>query len=199
MPIPVTARQGPTMVQQLDEILSAAHRVPVGDIDQPPNVDPFVYRPVERGRRARSESPGSFSLPLRPATFPLTVPQATYSNERPSRPLGHPRGRRETTSEEDVRPTLNIPQQPPIRTQAPQEPQINRMAQQPLAQEPRRSFPTPRPVIVSPYPIYHYTSTPSISDLQTWVCTMILSNTGFVLGHSFKRSRFVVSSRSRNR
>ena len=29
MPIPVTARQGPTMVQQLDEILSSADQMPV--------------------------------------------------------------------------------------------------------------------------------------------------------------------------
>lgn len=140
---------------------------------------------------------GHLALPLR--TFLSTAPQATYSNEHPSRPLGHPRGRRETTSKEDVDPTLNIPQQPLISAQAPQGPQINRMAQQPPTQGPRRSFPTPMPVVVSPYPIYHYTSTPSISDLQTWVCTMILSNTGLVLGHLFKRSRFVVFSRSRNR
>ena len=47
MPIPVTACQGPTMVQQLDEILSSVDQMPVVGIEQPPNVDPFVYRPVE--------------------------------------------------------------------------------------------------------------------------------------------------------
>jgi hypothetical protein len=52
MPILVTAQQGPTMVQQLDEILSSAHQIPVVGIDQPPNVDPFIYRPVEQGRHA---------------------------------------------------------------------------------------------------------------------------------------------------
>jgi len=37
MPIPVTAQQGPTMVQQLDEILSSAHQIPVG-------IDPHVIK-----------------------------------------------------------------------------------------------------------------------------------------------------------
>ena len=52
MPIPVTACQGPTMVQQYDEILSSVDQMPVVGIEQPPNVDPFVYQPVERGQRA---------------------------------------------------------------------------------------------------------------------------------------------------
>jgi hypothetical protein len=152
MPIPVAARQGPTMVQQLDEILSSAHQIPVVGVDQPPNVDPFVYQPVERGQRARSESPGSFSLPVRPSTVPSMVPPATYSAGRPQRPSRYPHGRRETTFEEDIDPTSQrLPQQPPVRTQAPQEPQIDRAVQQPLQQEQaiRRSFPTPGPVVVS--------------------------------------------------
>ena len=47
MPIPVTAQRGPTMVQQLDKILSSVDQLPVVGVDQPLNVDPFVYRPVE--------------------------------------------------------------------------------------------------------------------------------------------------------
>jgi hypothetical protein len=58
MPILVTAQQGPTMVQQLDEILSSAHQIPAVGINQPPNVDPFIYQPVEQGWHAQSESPG---------------------------------------------------------------------------------------------------------------------------------------------
>jgi hypothetical protein len=50
------------VVQQFDEILSSADHIPDVGIEQPPNVDPFVYRPVEQGQRAQSESPGSFSL-----------------------------------------------------------------------------------------------------------------------------------------
>ena len=46
MPIPVAARQGLTMVQQLHDILSSSHEIPVA-VDQPPNVQPFVYWPVK--------------------------------------------------------------------------------------------------------------------------------------------------------
>ena len=147
MPIPVTARQGPTMVQQLDEILSSADQIPVVGIEQPPNVDPFVYRPVERGQRARSESPGSFSLPHRPVTVPLVVPPATCP-QRPSRPLRM----RETTSEEDIDPvSQRLRQQPPVGTQVPQGAQIDTAVQQPLQQQQgiRHSLPTLGPVIVS--------------------------------------------------
>jgi hypothetical protein len=152
MPIPVTARQGPTMVQQLDEILSSADQIPAVGVEQPPNVDPFVYRPVERGQRARSESPGSFSLPLRPVTVPLVVPRATYSGGRPQRPSRRPLGRRETTYEEAIDPaSQRIQQQPPVGTQIPREPQADTVVQQPLQQRQaiRRSIPTPGPVIVS--------------------------------------------------
>jgi hypothetical protein len=73
------------MVQQLDEILSSADQILVVGVEQPSNVDPFVYHPIERGHRARSESPGSFCLPLRPVTVPLVVPSTTYSGGRPKK------------------------------------------------------------------------------------------------------------------
>ena len=134
------------MVQQLDEILSSAHQIPVVGVDQPPNVDPFVYRPVERGQRPRSESPGSFSLPLRPVTVPLVEPPATYSTGGPQRPSRYRRGR-QTTFEDDIERAQTLPQQPPVSTQVPQGPQTDRVVQQP--QTIRHSFPTPVPVIVS--------------------------------------------------
>jgi hypothetical protein len=102
-PILVTAQQGPTMVQQLNEILSSAHQIPVVGIDQPPNVDLFIYWPVERGRHTQSKSPGSFSLPLRPATVPFVISQATYDIRHPPHP-GCPQARQETTSDEDIGP-----------------------------------------------------------------------------------------------
>ena len=156
MPTPVTARRGPTMVQQLDDILSSAHQIPVVGIDQPPNVEPFVYRPVERGRRARSESPVSFSLPLRPHTVPFVVPQATYSTERPLRPPGPPHGTREATFHEDIGPpSQGLPQEPPVSTQAlpDRHIDIDRMDRQPTQvqqpQIPRHRMPPPEPIIVS--------------------------------------------------
>jgi len=139
MPVPVAARRGPTMVQQLDEILSSAHQMPVVSIDQPPNVDPFTYRPVERGRRVRSESPGSFSLPARPSTYPLP-----YSGVQP---VHRPPIRRGVPSEVG-RTTISLepPPQPPVSTQvqAPQEPERQRPAQ-----PSGHSFPIPAPVMVS--------------------------------------------------
>ena len=176
MPIPVTARQGPTMVQQLDEILSSADRIPVVGVEQPPNVEPFVYRPVERGQRARSESPVSFSLPLRPGTVPLVVPPASYSGGRPHRPSRRPLRRRETTSEEEIYPaSQRLPQQPLVGTQVPQGPQgpqMDPVAQQPLEQQQafRRSIPTPGPVIVSQYSIYHHRIIVNVLLVSLQIC-----------------------------
>ena len=176
MPIPVTARQGPTMVQQLDEILSSADQIPVVGVEQPPNVEPFVYRPVERGQRARSESPVSFSLPLRPGTVPLVVPPATYSGGRPHRSSRRPLRRRETTSEEEIYPaSQRLPQQPLVGTQVPQGPQgpqMDPVAQQPLEQQQafRRSIPTPGPVIVSQYSIYHHRIIVNVLLVSLQIC-----------------------------
>jgi hypothetical protein len=142
MPIPVTARAGQTMVQELDEILSSAHQIPAVDIDQPPNVDPFVYRPVERGRRAWSESPGSINLPPRPPTVPF------YVREHPVR---RPDSRREETSESRTM-SLDLPPQAPVSTQteALQEPQTVQPPVQPIG----RRFPPSEPVIVSQHSTY---------------------------------------------
>ena len=157
MPVPVTAPQGSTMAQRLDEILSSGHQIPVVGIDQPPNVDPFVYRPVERGQRARSESPGSLNLPLRPRTVPFVVPLATYSNVGPERrPSDHPR-RPRTVVEEDFEPTP-LPSQPPVSPQPPQGPSTENGVQPPPVRTTRHGFPTPPtpgPLIVSRHAIYH--------------------------------------------
>jgi hypothetical protein len=91
------------MVQQLDEILSSAHQIPIVGIDQPPNFDLFIYQPVERGQHAQSKSPGLFSLPLRPATVSFVIPQATYNIRHPPHP-DRPQARQETTSDKDIGP-----------------------------------------------------------------------------------------------
>ena len=107
------------------------------EIAEPPNIDPFAYRPVERGQRSRSERPGSFSMLLRPATVV----------QRPSR---RPLGRQQTISEEDIDPaSQRLAQQPPVGTHVPQGPQIDTVVQQPLQQAIRRSIPSPGSVIVS--------------------------------------------------
>ena len=159
MPILVTAQQGQTMVQQLDKILFSADQIPVFGVDQPPNVDPFVYQPVKQGQHAQSESLGSFSLPLRPNTVPQVVPPATYSGVHPQH-SSHCPLRQGTTSEGDIKPPSQRerPQQPPISTQVSQGPQRDMVGQQPLQQQEaiRCSFPTPGPVIVSHFSIYYH-------------------------------------------
>ena len=107
------------------------------EIAEPPNIDPFAYRPVERGQRSRSESPGSFSMLL--IDRPATVVQ------RPSR---RPLSRQQTISEEDIDPaSQRLAQQPPVGTHVPQGPQIDTVVQQPLQQA--ISIPSPGSVIVS--------------------------------------------------
>ena len=74
IPAPIPARaHGPSLVQQLDEILSSAAHLPPVVVEQPPRLVPFVYQPAERGARARSASPVSLStLPRRADTEPPT-------------------------------------------------------------------------------------------------------------------------------
>ena len=108
--------------------------VQVAGVDQPLNIDPFVYRSVKWGR---NENPGSFSFLLGPVTVPLVVPSATYSAWRPRHPSRHPHGRWETTSEEDIETaSQRLSQQPPMSTRT-------SSRQGSLQQAIRRTIPTP--------------------------------------------------------
>jgi hypothetical protein len=108
-PIPARAR-GPSLVQQLDEILSSTANPPPLIVEQPPRLVPFVYQPAERGARPRSTSPVSISiLPRRPDTEP-PFPQFPYW---PPRQRHRRRGRPAVVS--DVGPT----QEPPDATAGP--------------------------------------------------------------------------------
>lgn len=101
MPLPTTALAGPSVAQQLDEILSSAH-VPSTTPAELPRIEPFVYRPSGRGARARSESPSSIELPPRPQTVPIYFPITT-----PGRPPTRLRRRQEPSEPEDI--TLHAP------------------------------------------------------------------------------------------
>jgi hypothetical protein len=99
MPVPVTARgTGPSLVQQLDEILSSGMNLPSVGVQQPPVLIPFTYEPTRGGDRPRSASPVSLNnLPPRPETEP-PLSQVHFGHVRnvprrrePRRPLG-PRG-----------------------------------------------------------------------------------------------------------
>jgi hypothetical protein len=101
MPLPTTARAGPSVAQQLDEILSSAH-VPSTTPAELPRIEPFVYRPSGRGARARSVSPSSIEIPPRSQTVPVYYP-ITAPGRLPTRR----RGRREPSEPEDI--TLHDP------------------------------------------------------------------------------------------
>ncbi|KAF9530522.1 hypothetical protein CPB83DRAFT_165178 [Crepidotus variabilis] len=106
MPVPTPpSRAGPSIAQQLDEILSASQHAPMPPPELP-RVDPFVYRPSERGARARSASPASLeSLPARPSTVPIVFPVPTQGRQVE-------RQRRRTRPESSVTETLTQPVNP---------------------------------------------------------------------------------------
>lgn len=87
LPAPAPARApGPSLVQQLDDILYAGTRAPPVIIEQPPPIVPFVYQPRERISRTSISPVSISSLPLRPESEP-PMPQIFYRpvRYRPSR------------------------------------------------------------------------------------------------------------------
>jgi len=94
MPVPMVAPAGPSIAQQLDEILSAA-QVPPTTPSELPRIQPFLYRPADRGARARSISPISMEMP-RSRTVPLVFPVPVRSAMRPRREPYEPDIRGET-------------------------------------------------------------------------------------------------------
>jgi len=113
MPIPVAPTVGPSLSQQLDEILSAGSALPPLQIQHPPPFVPFVFEPTDRSR-LRSTSPISIeTLPTRPYTEP-PLPEAVYRDPRGA-------GRRRTVSRRvPSRPERTVPQVQPVFP--PQEP-----------------------------------------------------------------------------
>lgn len=80
MPVPMVAPAGPSIAQQLDEILSAA-QAPSTTPSELPRIQPFAYRPADRGARARSVNPISMEIP-RSRTVPLVFPVPVRSAMR---------------------------------------------------------------------------------------------------------------------
>ena len=84
----MVAPAGPSIAQQLDEILSAGQVAPTTHSDLP-RVQPFLYRPADRGARARSLSPTSMEIP-RARTVPLVFSMPVRSAMRPWREPSEP-------------------------------------------------------------------------------------------------------------
>lgn len=107
MPIPVAPTVGPSLSQQLDEILSAGSALPPLQIQHPPPFVPFIFEPTDRSR-LRSTSPISIeTLPTRPYTEP-PLPEPVYRDPRGA-------GRRRTVSRRvPARPERTVPQAQPV-------------------------------------------------------------------------------------
>ncbi|KAH7903879.1 hypothetical protein BJ138DRAFT_67873, partial [Hygrophoropsis aurantiaca] len=101
-PAPRTA--GPSLDEQLLELLGAPTGLPLAGVQPPPSLIPFTYQPAPRMARSRSTSPI-----LRPGTFPVTMEPVNFSPEhmyvRPPRPPRPPRRPVTTTEPSEVYPS----------------------------------------------------------------------------------------------
>jgi hypothetical protein len=148
MPVPFASRDGPSMVEQLDDILSSsAHLTPSGVVHAP-NLVPFTYQPVERGQRPRSASPRSIvTVPPRPTTVPIPYPRGgrPASQSQQSPPRRRPGAM--SSEPETIRTTLPTTQPFPTRLET---------TTIPPPQPRREEFhfgpgPTPEPIFVRLY------------------------------------------------
>jgi hypothetical protein len=69
MPIPV--RTGPSLDDQLADLLGAPPPVAPPSVQPPPALIPFTYQPAPRASRPRSLSPSLDDIPVRPYTAPV--------------------------------------------------------------------------------------------------------------------------------
>jgi hypothetical protein len=107
MPIPL--RFGPSLDEQLAELLTSGPPLPPPRVQQPPPLVPLVYRPFTGRRRPRSLSPSiDADIPDRPSTFPLRVePMQLYRYPRPGiRPSGRHRRRTGATMPSGATPSM---------------------------------------------------------------------------------------------
>ncbi|KAF9557793.1 hypothetical protein CPC08DRAFT_764341 [Agrocybe pediades] len=109
MPVPVTARAGPSVAQQLESILSPPEGITTATgVIEPPRVVPFTYRPTDRGSGARSTSPISIhTLPARPVSIPYTRPEVLIRYEprtRRDNKRGHTRSETGTSTPFSAQP-----------------------------------------------------------------------------------------------
>lgn len=98
----MVAPAGPSIAQQLDEILSAA-QAPSTTPSDLPRIQPFLYCPADRGAHARSVSPTSMEIP-RSTTVPLVFPMPVRRRRMELEPRGDTtRGARDQVYPDDRR------------------------------------------------------------------------------------------------
>jgi hypothetical protein len=135
---PPPSRPGPSLDEELAAILRAGPPAPTRGIERPPELTPFIYRPVPRTSRPRSASP---TLPQRPATVPLEAPVQMFDVPR-RRPL------RRSARGTDVSHTPVIPPEPGL----PRRPAADQVLHDP-GRRARVEVPPPEPVLVSSHGI----------------------------------------------
>lgn len=151
--MPVPSRAGPSLVQQLDDILSMGTAIPAPIAQHPPALIPFTYQPAGRSTRPRSASPVPTNIPQRPSTGPPLI-RSRLQDPRNLPPRREPRVQRQQfqTRAPSVQPDL--PTEPPGRpAEGETGPEQNLRDQATRGQQrtdrPFNAGPTPRPVIVS--------------------------------------------------
>lgn len=68
--MPVPTRSGPSLDDQLADLLGAPPATVVPGVQPPPPLIPFTYHPAPRSSRPRSQSP-TLDIPIRPYTAPV--------------------------------------------------------------------------------------------------------------------------------
>lgn len=139
MPIPV--RTGPSLDDQLADLLGAPPPAAPSAVQPPPPLIPFTYHPAPRASRPRSMSP-TLDIPIRPYTAPVRFEPHPGPARRTQR-WREPRPPPST----DWRSDLGIPQTPRV---VPTGPDRFDMAD-PGAHRRPGPFPPAGPVLVSPY------------------------------------------------
>lgn len=158
MPIPV--RTGPSLDDQLADLLGAPPVFQPTAVQPPPPLVPFTYHPTSRAARPRSRSPTLDETPVRPWTAPFVVEPVRFNRPPGRRPhrvhVRRPpqsdtdwqseRDGPETPQEPDRRPELPPSQAPTPRPEF----RMGDLGQRPQAPG-RRPGPMPpaHPVIVS--------------------------------------------------
>lgn len=105
---PIPVRTGPSLDDQLADLLGAPPPVPPPAVQPPPPLVPFTYQPAPRASRPRSLSP-TLDIPIRPYTAPVRFGPDPEPFRRPPR-------RREPRPppSADWRSDLGVPQSPRV-------------------------------------------------------------------------------------
>ena len=120
MAMPVPHRAGPSLDEQLMELLNVPPAPVPSDIQPPPQLIPFVYQPAPRPSRSRSTSPVLRRDSAPPFRQPFWTPETLHPPLRPPPPHRPPLTRRPRAEQPTSHDTpLVTPEPIPDRTHTP--------------------------------------------------------------------------------